>query len=407
MSAKQPSLVREARAQIRLHSLAPMGLAISASFCAGALALFAILAGAPSVHTHHTTIEANLLAPAQIDSVVQTIERPMEVASPDSVPLSALRLPWVGVATSPVGDTIALWTEQEVYVSRDGGLRAEPIGLDESIEAVTCDEEGRVWILSKSDQGKTLRGYDENSEFAKSKVPSTVSGTVEALSASGKGIALVAWGPRGTDDFYDAPGMEVFDPETLTWQPHSLPQWGNAGNRIAFASDGSIDMMGGSEASCGGGYQYHYRGTMDDEEWREVPWPMDTPYGFVIGAKGWSYAFNDCLERKDDTTRYTVCGADPDGKLRPVHGAPVVDGIGDSFVMASKGAVNFAAIGGMLVSLNGDRYIKHATLPAEVLALEIDGQGRPWLLTESQIWTWTQREGFQIVAPRKAAPAKL
>lgn len=397
------TLTRHAFSRLRIVRITVAAI----SLLAASLLVLAALLTPASVHEHNEH-SYNFIATPKLERAEKPCARtPLaEASSPTSMPLAALRRAWLGVSVSPEQSILALWTESELFVSTDSGIRAEPIAIDGTILATTVDARGRVWLLNATAKGTRLRAFEDAKLVADHAVPMTLAGSVEAFGARGDAIILVAFAdhaPASEDAAYE-PEMHIFAPGNATWTAHSLPSWGNAGNSIVVAQDGSIDHMGGSEASCGGGYQYHYRSSLGSDEWQEVAWPMDAPFGFVIGSEGWSYAIDEsCIEEQGDTYQSTLCGTDPEGKLHRVMGAEVSDQLGDAFVTASNGKVQLALIGGNLVSLDGKILARLASLPAPGLALAVDHKGDALVMSTDHLWRWSHDGGWQALAPRLAA----
>jgi hypothetical protein len=395
--------MREASSKVRIARVTVAALSLVA---ASLVVIVTMLAPAP-VHLHtkkvYTYIAAPTLEPAEIPCASEIAAVPV---SPTSVPLASLRRPWLGVSPSPDQSTLALWTESELFVSSDGGLRVEPIAIDGNILAAATSPLGTVWVLSSTQGGARVRAIVDAKIVEDHAVPMTPAGQVEAFTASDRALALVAFAtsPANSEDEDAEPEMHIFNTMDASWATQDLPSWGNAGNSIVVAQDGSVDLMGGSEASCGGGYQYHFRSSLGAEEWQEVAWPMDAPFGFVIGAAGWSYALDDsCIEDRGDDYQSTLCAADPEGKLHRVRGADTTDQLGDAFLTAGNGKTQVAAIGGKLVSLHGNALETLATLPAPATAIAVDHEGHALVMSSDNLWRWSPDGGWQSLAPRLAA----
>ena len=400
MTHLQPSLVREAHSKIRSAPFVVGGIALAAS----SLVALGVLFGPSAVQHRHNVVvyHAEPPTPATASPEVIDKEAPRPVTN-TSIALADLSRTWIGVSASPTRKTLALWTASEVFVSYDGGERVEPIGIEGNIHAAASDELGKVWVLHEDAKGTRLTTIESGTTTQNQAVPIAKIGTIEHFAASASLVAVLAHTGSNADKeaYDDSPDMQILNTKTGEWKAWDFPQWGNAGNRVAISTEGVIDLMGGSEASCGGGYQYHYRSALASQDWREIDWPMDTPFGFVIGAEGWSYAFDSgCVESESEKTLYTICATDPVGKLKRVHGAPLSEEYGDAFLTASNGKVHYAAIAKTLVSLHGDGLETLATLPSPALSLQVDERGRALMMSEEKLWSWSPQSGWKALGPR-------
>lgn len=399
----QPSLVRETYPKPKWSPLAIGGITIAAA----SLVILGTVIGLSAVHHRHEFVHQGRAAIPVPNTQVVTEEEPQPTATATSIALADLGRAWVGVSASPTSSSLALWTESELFVSYDGGERVEPIAIGSKIHAAASDELGKVWVLHETAAGTQLSTIENGIVTLDQPVPMTKIGTVEHFAASASLIAVLAFtDSQGDKESYDdSPHMQVLDTVSGDWKSWDFPQWGNAGNRIATSPDGFIDIMGGSEASCGGGYQYHYRSALASEEWQEIAWPMDTPFGFVIGAEGWSYAFDsDCVDIKSDKTLYTICATDPTGKIKQVQGATLSEEYGEAFLAASNGTVHYAAIDKSLVSLHGNTLKTLATLPSPASSLQVDDTGRALMMSEEKLWSWSPQSGWKALGPRVKKP---
>jgi hypothetical protein len=163
---------------------------------------------------------------------------------------------WRGVAVAPDWyGVIALWTEREVWLSRDDGRTfAQVLAAPEPVAAAAVGGEARVWVArhggrigALSPGGRatwTDLGYDQ----------------ALALAVSGARIALLAL--HRDRDAGLAPLLWTSEDHGHSWNAVVAPAHGDRGNLLRIAPDGAVDLLvrRTSEVCDAAAHIEHYRG---------------------------------------------------------------------------------------------------------------------------------------------------
>lgn len=273
--------------------------------------------------------------------------------------------PWVGVVGAPSG-AVAAWTSSRVLWSARGeGFEPILVGAD-PIATVALDDDGSAWVARGMRLGVR-----------------TPDGVERWLALPGDGVATerllvrkgrIVWLGR-TEADGDATYMVSRD-GGVTFA--ARPDWpvGNFTNEVSLDARGRVQIIAGSEASCGGGYQNRVAGALGDLELAEAPWDLDAPVDYVASPSGWAYVPDDaCGDREG------LCAVPPkSGASRPlavdvgaVEGRPSMFGVGDDT------RTWLVADGRLLVATGAKARVMSRALPRDASAIGV-AAGRPWVL---------------------------
>jgi hypothetical protein len=218
------------------------------------------------------------------------------------------------------------------------------------------------------------------------------------IGVGGGRVAMIGF-PDNVDD--DEPTLVSSADYGRTWFRFPLPQrLGNDANAFRFEADGAVHVMGGSEAGCGGGNQWHYAGHLGAPGWVDLEWPLDASGRFVIGSGGWAYALDeDCSRRFPDYRPGALCAVSPpDNSLTlPMTGFRA-DHSGDATLsIADNGQVTFAVYSGQLFELRGAELVAAGDAPENLTSLAVDSAGRPLALTGGRLVRWSRNPGWRLL----------
>jgi hypothetical protein len=165
--------------------------------------------------------------------------------------------------------------------------------------------------------------------------------------------------------------------------------------------DGSLQLMSGFEAACGGGGQQRSTGGLDGR-WRDAVWPLDVPYGWFLGPGGWAYARRLGGERCG--AKAVLCAIRGE-TIRPVRlaqapGHALGEGWPDEGFAADNGSRMVITVDRYLLELEENSMRRLAAAPRGVAALALDTTGRPIAVADGQLLSWSPTSGWQQVAVR-------
>jgi hypothetical protein len=335
---------------------------------------------------------------------------PPPLREPAKTELHADELPglltsWDGVAVSTESedDVIAAWNEHALAISRDGGGEWKRVALKGNHAGckATIDRAGAIYFLCvNSDPGLGVFPAQGPSRWLSAP---QVGGETVWFGSAGK--TLVFFGAvRHSTDHVDEKYVVSTD-QGKTWHapPGEMPGLGNFGNRARIERDGTIWQMRGSEAGCGGGGQDRTRGSVTGGEWTALPWPLDAPGAFWLGAGGWAYGRTRC--RATDKSA-ALCAVGPGPETTPVRGPRAA--AEETVDVASNGRDTLAVVGKSLYRVRGDKFTRIDSDVPSALADEsqMDRHGRLIGLAAGRIVRWSSEGGWRILIPPGSAPSR-
>lgn len=323
-------------------------------------------------------------------STAPAAERPSGAVVPKTGGPAAAQTRWLGVAASRWHAGLwAAWSRDQLVVLQHGQI-ARRVPVDGAAivgTAVSFDPERRLFLLDRTGTLTVLAPQDEP-------VRRVLPFAQDTLLLVATQSALV-WAGRPPAAFEPMP-VRVSRDLGVRWRALRTPEVGNAGYALQVEPDGSLQLMSGFEAACGGGGQQRSTGGLDGR-WRDAVWPLDVPYGWFLGPGGWAYARTLAGER---------CGADAalcairGQKIQPVHlpqapGRPLGEGWPDEGFAADNGGQMVITVGRDLVELEGARMRRLAAAPRGLTALALDAAGRPIAVAHGQLLSWSPASGWQ------------
>lgn len=281
-------------------------------------------------------------------------------------------------AASEAPGLLATWDSTEVRLSQDDGRTFEPVveapdGL--SVTRAALSAEGRLYVVLDGPRGPAvsvgtaarLITVERTGARGESSLPP---GEVDMLVAGrGGDLAVVLHRPAEAVPELVSASVDA----GATWIAQDV-YVGNAGFELAWSADGVLDVMTGSEASCGGGYQERWSGRVRDDAWTTVAWPLDTPLSWGVGAERFAYAVDH--DGCDDAhpTGPAVCAV-RDG--RSTVALPLPAESFDAFTVVTNGPHTLAQLGSTLLSLHGSRArVLSNAVPGDVEVHTTDARGR-------------------------------
>lgn len=188
-----------------------------------------------------------------------------------------------GIAGSR-GGVLALWDDASVRLTRDGVAFSPALAGKARVEAVAVADDGTVYV-ARAHGRLGVRAPDGHERWRA--IPDAK--VTRALFVAGQTIVWLGE-RRGVElsSFMVSKDGGAHFSERPRWQV------GNFDNRVALTSDGAIQLIGGSEAPCGGGNQERFFGTVDSQVLTPAPWGMDAPVDYVPGAAGFAYVPDEC-----------------------------------------------------------------------------------------------------------------
>jgi hypothetical protein len=191
-----------------------------------------------------------------------------------------------------------------------------------SLRSLKVDDAGNVWLLDERDRLQR-RGVDGEIEQLP---PLPVHDASLVIGA--KRLVLLGSLPEGVerppdersgDGFLDLHSvLAISDDGGHQWQLRRRPSDYSEFDELLIAPDGTMQLLDGNEASCGGGFQERWRSHVDRPGWRRLEWPFDATFDRHAGVGGWSYALDQgaftavgrdgathVLQAIDERSRYT------------------------------------------------------------------------------------------------------
>jgi hypothetical protein len=215
-------------------------------------------------------------------------------------PLLALRL----LATSPdhprwaVSDGRRLWTanDEDALVEQRRDYRTQ-------LQAMAMDHEGGLWLLEERDRLVRL-AVDGRAEQLSPPVEH-----IDAVVLGAQHVVLLGMLPEGAEPPPDEPARGLYDEGQLflderfvlaisddgghEWRLRRRPVNVSEHDELRIAPDGSMQLMDGQENGCGSGWQERWISHVDRPGWKQLEWPLDSPFGRYAGAGGWSYGYDE------------------------------------------------------------------------------------------------------------------
>ena len=181
---------------------------------------------------------------------------------------------------------VAVWDANTLVIhARDDTPRRLTLPADLGrVATATFDGQGRLHLLSESG---VLLSWARGDGAPERRELDFARDTVQ-LTSTRRHLVWVGQPHRS----YVPPPARASSDGGRTWTIVDAPDGGNAGLEIAVELDGGLQLMTGSEAACGGGGQHRDSGGLGQRsaDWRALPWPLDAPYGWFLGPRGWAYA---------------------------------------------------------------------------------------------------------------------
>lgn len=275
------------------------------------------------------------------------IEAPPEPTSHDEPRL---------VAGHPAHLRFAVSDTRRLWIGEDNTLHELERAVDTSrITDMVMDAEGVLWLLTANNELRVVR--DEGIELA---APLPVEGATSIHAGAGH-IVVLGGLPKSTelppaeslgDSEYaalDEYAVMAVSPDGEHWSLRRRPEDDSEFDDLAISPDGSLMLMDGQEAECGGGYQERWRGHLSEPTWTSLSWPLDDTYGRVAATGGWSYAhgYGNC---DDEGEGEMLCAVDEAG-----HGVAALE-VGDgTYAITHTEGVTMLASGAGLWSLHGSK----------------------------------------------------
>jgi hypothetical protein len=215
-------------------------------------------------------------------------------------PLLALSL----LATSPDHPRWAVSDGRRLWIADDEGpLVEQRRDYRTRLQAMAVDHEGRLWLL---DDRERLARLDADGHAEQLSPPVE---HIDAVVVGAKHVVLLGMLPEGAELPPSEPGRGLYDEGQLfldeqfvlaisddgghEWRLRRRPVNYSEHDDLLIAPDGSMQLMDGNEASCGGGFQERWISHVDRPGWKQLDWPIDAAFDRYAGAGGWSYGFEE------------------------------------------------------------------------------------------------------------------
>jgi hypothetical protein len=284
---------------------------------------------------------------------------------------------WLGVTSSPrARGVLAAWSSSTVALSIDGGATFKTVFASRAhVDATALDAEGALFVV---------RGHKDLSVRAPDgKVTHHALAFAKTTSSLATGAGTLAWLGTRVEDGGEVPAIALSKDDGAKWTFVRPPELGSVGTELAIDDDGTLRVMTDMEADCGGGFQARYVGTPDGATWKEAAWPLDTPDGFAIGARGFAYGIGDC----GDGTQGHLCAVDAEGHASAV--APVQAATFKDLHAVTSGSFTWATIEGTLSRFDGATVTFPATsTPKGFVLTAIDADGQPVGTAHGKAMRW-------------------
>lgn len=283
---------------------------------------------------------------------------------------------WEGLVASPSRPSLAVHDDHVLWLTLDDGRSWARHDLPERIARLVASDDGSFHAMLRTEPPVLWRLGPDGKRTAHRSPLAPV--TLEWM-AAGRGNLFLF----GLRERKGAPGEKELAllrsaDGGASFADVPPPPHGNFGNEARVEADGTLAVMYGQEASCGGGGQYHLYLPPSDTEWRTLSWPLDSPGSFWLGAEGWAYGLGRCAPEgvTVDQGVSRLCAVPPDENLPPVPGPIVPEG---AFAgVATGGRTTYAVVGRNLYSVAGGAFRRVANdVPDTVRShLGVDAKGR-------------------------------
>jgi hypothetical protein len=305
----------------------------------------------PHSDTNHDVVLGYRLRPEQPQ--VEAPPAQAQIETPLEEPPS---LDWRRLAAGhPAHTRFAVSDGRRVWLGEDTTLREldRPRADASRITNIVMDDEGALWLLTASNELHVV--VDDQIELAPP-LPVAAATSIHA----GAGHLVVFGGlPDGAElppeasiggDQYgvlDEHAVMAVGRAGRDWTVRRRPEDTSEFDDLAIAPDGSLMLMDGQEAGCGGGFQARWQGHLSERSWTMLPWPHDAAYSRVAASGGWSYGLDTCDADEHDGVS-SLCAVDAAG-----HGSFAL-GVGDDvYAIAHTEGVTMVASAAGLWSLHG------------------------------------------------------
>ncbi|KIG12251.1 hypothetical protein DB30_01758 [Enhygromyxa salina] len=222
------------------------------------------------------------------------------------------------VAGHPAHTRFAISDRQRLWIGKDNAVRELERNADAtaSIEDMVMDAQGVVWLLMSDN---TLARVNDHDGIEAAPLPVAHASSIHAGAGH---IVVLGVLPEATPlpppESVEGLEYEALDERavmavtqtgtdwTLRRRPEDLSEFDD----LAIGPDGSLMLMDGAEAGCGGGWQSRWQGHLSEPTWTMLPWPHDDSSSRVAASGGWSYGFQTCDEGEPEG----LCAVDEAGR---------------------------------------------------------------------------------------------
>lgn len=299
---------------------------------------------------------------------------------------------------------VALWDARRLTIGQlDGAWHRFVVPEGYRPVTATFDRFGSLYLLDG--QGRMLR-VAAGAPPRWRRLP--FAGRTQRLEASRQGLVWIGQA-QGS---FEAPPVRVSLDGGGSWRALRLPEVGNAGAEIGVDLDGGLQLMTGSEAACGGGGQHRELGRLAGGRplaWRPADWPLDAPYEWLVGPRGWAYAVvregDGCRPAAAPVWICSVRAASHPLRLPARQRAALVRALtrgGVEGPRASNGRALLLALGDRdgdpVLRIVGDRARMLGPGPRGLSILALDRAGTPLALAAGRPLRWSPDAGWNPVA---------
>jgi hypothetical protein len=285
--------------------------------------------------------------------------------------------PMDGVVVSPSRPSLAAYRGRVLWLTVDDGRTWARHDLPAEVATTAASDDGSIHVLIL-EKSPVIWRFDRDGKRTVYKSP-LAPATLEWLVAGHGEIYL--YGMR------EKKGALPVEKELVllrskdggaTFADAPAPPYGNYGNEARVEADGTLAVMYGQEASCGGGGQSHIALPPSGTEWQSMAWPLDSPGSFWFGAGGWTYGLGACepAGTESDEGGRRLCAVSPDENVPAVAG-PVTPM--NAFVgVTTNGRATYAVVGRNLYSVAAGAFRRVANdTPVSLQShLSVDAKGR-------------------------------
>ncbi|PRP94023.1 hypothetical protein [Enhygromyxa salina] len=286
---------------------------------------------------------------AQVEAPPPEPEITAPIAEPAAEGQGAVRF----AAGHPAHTRFAVSDGRRLWVGQDSAARELSRDDDTAhIKDMVMDAKGTLWLLMSTNALAKVNDHDG----IEPATPLPVEHASSIHAGAGQ-IVVLGHLPEGTPpppeheplDDPDELGLDehavmIVSPTGRDWTVRRRPMNLSEFDDLAIGPDGSLTLMDGEEAGCGGGYQMRWRGHVTERAWSVLPWPHDDGHSRVAATEGWSYGFQTCDEGQPEG----LCAVDPAGR-----GVFVLDVGYEPYAMVHTEGVTMLASAAGLWSLQG------------------------------------------------------